>query len=350
MLCWFCDHVQFDASQDGSHFPGDLRLSFEKRMAHIREHIVADYETPIRMRPDFYMVNHLFQHGLLNEEDYRAALEFSEVPASMYLNLGQAYGTFGEPSTRTAVSEDCTQRIVHDLEKEDRYRRRGLRVPQPRYWAAEASAPDDEIMYQDSFSEASPSSSSVSSERSTTSMLTSLDINRKVTETTDMTSITVPVRTRAARGQNNTKFKSVPVVTYGSAPETNQNDYGWEVSPRSHFWTIGGSGADDRQIGIMEEMESLGDPAHRNGSAANLKEAEPSISAPSRTPSPTSEVQPLGWKSLDSELFSDSDDAWSGPELINSQHPVDETLITAAANRLLTNFYAGRSNGSFCSP
>ncbi|KAK3371690.1 hypothetical protein B0T24DRAFT_333343 [Lasiosphaeria ovina] len=117
LMCWFCDHVPFVASQ-----PAERRANFELRMQHIRAHIFDEYQLSDHMRPDFFVIEHLHKHRLLDEETFRYAMQYNELPAEFRLPPEEPSLL---PSSRPlGQSQPYDRGQFHDLEKENRYRRR----------------------------------------------------------------------------------------------------------------------------------------------------------------------------------------------------------------------------------
>ncbi|KAK0674509.1 hypothetical protein QBC41DRAFT_1667 [Cercophora samala] len=75
--CWFCDDFQFVARNSDD----DLYPTFYDRMQHIRTHISQDGKTSRQARPDFHVVDHMYQQRLISEEAYQEArMRFDELP------------------------------------------------------------------------------------------------------------------------------------------------------------------------------------------------------------------------------------------------------------------------------
>ncbi|KAK0639703.1 hypothetical protein B0T16DRAFT_297714, partial [Cercophora newfieldiana] len=84
LVCWFCDDFgdAFSVPTNSKTLDTDLKENFELRMAHVREHILSDDLTLDQMRPDFYMVEHLYRHNLMDGISYKSAMHYTEVPES----------------------------------------------------------------------------------------------------------------------------------------------------------------------------------------------------------------------------------------------------------------------------
>lgn len=139
LMCWFCDHVPFVAATSSFSSSSINRnnnaaaaANFDLRMRHIRSHIFDDPRlTSEDTRPDFHVVQHLWEEGLLEEGAYRHAMAYDETPvnyrlpgsgsgtgAGVGLNLERERGPLGQYPGRKEYE-------VHDLEKERRRRERG---------------------------------------------------------------------------------------------------------------------------------------------------------------------------------------------------------------------------------
>lgn len=100
VMCWFCDQQTFTAGH-----LNNVRANFERRMLHIREHILGDARlSPERMRPDFPMIQHLHDHALLDDGIYHHAMSYSESPEEFPL-----------PRHRAADRIKCKCRDVGDV-------------------------------------------------------------------------------------------------------------------------------------------------------------------------------------------------------------------------------------------
>ncbi|KAI0479252.1 hypothetical protein GGR56DRAFT_369678 [Xylariaceae sp. FL0804] len=123
LICWFCDECIFDRhSADAG---GDGRWSLWQRAEHIRDHLVSEPLNAERdVRPDFFMLDHLRLHGIIDEDTYReirrgaAGWDGRNVP-----RVGGLYPAGFVPEERRQEAERRTS-VVVDLEKQDRRRRR----------------------------------------------------------------------------------------------------------------------------------------------------------------------------------------------------------------------------------
>lgn len=117
--CWFCDDVRFTASR-----PVDTYTKFWERMEHIHSHIMHDDRLTSRdVRPDFYVLKHLYETGLISEETYHYAMNYEELPRS--LRLPESSAAAPSSSYRQAGPLDRGQ--PYDHQKEERRERRHKR-------------------------------------------------------------------------------------------------------------------------------------------------------------------------------------------------------------------------------
>jgi hypothetical protein len=126
LSCWFCDYPRFMAQ----HAP-DHRTNFEARMQHIRRHILTEHLTPEHMRPDFSVVAHLHDLGLINDFMFHHAMGYNEFPDTFRLP-----GTDAHSSSSAGPHGQWQPRGVtaggqyHDLDRERRAERRRQRGKQ----------------------------------------------------------------------------------------------------------------------------------------------------------------------------------------------------------------------------
>ncbi|RGP76037.1 hypothetical protein FLONG3_5428 [Fusarium longipes] len=74
-VCWFCDR-EFMAS---SYNQSDTEACYQKRMHHIAKHFRRGV-TERQIRPDFYLLDHLHNYGLINEETFQREKMHHEAP------------------------------------------------------------------------------------------------------------------------------------------------------------------------------------------------------------------------------------------------------------------------------
>lgn len=117
LVCWFCDDFAFNAAGRSG---GDRRANFLDRMEHIREHIAGDYLTMDHMRPDFRMINHLADMGVIENAVRDLALAYSEVPDALRMPGGGAGGVTQpyQPHRRQPGPG-----LAHDLDRQRRHQR-----------------------------------------------------------------------------------------------------------------------------------------------------------------------------------------------------------------------------------
>lgn len=82
-ICWFCDRT-FRAS---SHNQADAETCYRKRMHHIAKHFRNNGLSGRQMRPDFFLLDHLYQNRLINEEMYQRARDYHEASQVQVRNL-----------------------------------------------------------------------------------------------------------------------------------------------------------------------------------------------------------------------------------------------------------------------
>ena len=74
-ICWFCDDAVFQSSSEHGY---ELQMLFHQRMHHIAQHLRATENRPIR--PDFFLLDHLVDHGLVDESALSVARVYRENP------------------------------------------------------------------------------------------------------------------------------------------------------------------------------------------------------------------------------------------------------------------------------
>lgn len=125
-VCWFCDHIDFVAA---GRSVGDRRANFIDRMEHIREHIAGEYLTTDRMRPDFRMINHLAEMGVIDKAMRDHAHAYSEVPAAL---RWPGSGADGGAQPYQPPRREPGPGLAYDLDRERRHQRpRGIRRQNP---------------------------------------------------------------------------------------------------------------------------------------------------------------------------------------------------------------------------
>ncbi|ORY64113.1 uncharacterized protein BCR38DRAFT_206937 [Pseudomassariella vexata] len=110
LVCWFCSDIEFDAH---SQCQGDLHLNFWHRMEHIRNHLV-DGNTPDDIRPDFHLLEHLYQNKMVTDTTYNRLCNTNEG----HQVDGVYKYNFVAPERR--VAEERNEMIITDQRKEER--------------------------------------------------------------------------------------------------------------------------------------------------------------------------------------------------------------------------------------
>ncbi|KAF4451354.1 hypothetical protein F53441_5620 [Fusarium austroafricanum] len=72
-ICWFCDR-KFKASSQA-----DTEACYRKRMCHIAKHF-RNGLSGMQMRPDFFLLDHLYKYGLVDGDMYHKAQAYHEAP------------------------------------------------------------------------------------------------------------------------------------------------------------------------------------------------------------------------------------------------------------------------------
>jgi hypothetical protein len=120
-MCTFCDDDDAVFQSDG-----DDATNWYDRMVHIGGHL--ENLTPSEhIRPDFWVIEHLWNKGLISREDYDHALKGTERPACK-----NTYPLDYElPETHIKKERELQQ--FHDLAKEDRRRRSEMKKGKSRH-------------------------------------------------------------------------------------------------------------------------------------------------------------------------------------------------------------------------
>ncbi|KAK8044204.1 hypothetical protein PG993_004228 [Apiospora rasikravindrae] len=78
-ICWFCDR-EFSSSKDHD---GNVEENFRLRLEHIRDHIVHQERFQAEhMRPDYFLLEHMYRNGLLERVPYQLECNYTERPAT----------------------------------------------------------------------------------------------------------------------------------------------------------------------------------------------------------------------------------------------------------------------------
>ncbi|KAK8094541.1 hypothetical protein PG997_001226 [Apiospora hydei] len=122
-ICWFCDQ-EFSARNHN----GNERENFRFRLEHIRDHIIQGRLTAQDMRPDYFLLEHMYRNGLLEKVHYQLECSYTEGPTAS----GIVEYNYTPPERRRA--KELESRVYHDNDKEERRRRRrqGQQRPMPR--------------------------------------------------------------------------------------------------------------------------------------------------------------------------------------------------------------------------
>jgi hypothetical protein len=112
-ICWFCDQ-EFSSEEHNV----DVRYNFFRRLEHIREHIIHDVRSVRHMRPDYFLLEHMYRNSLLPEAHYQQECERSEGPST----AGIVKHNFKPPERQR--EEELSLRVIHDNRKEEHLRRR----------------------------------------------------------------------------------------------------------------------------------------------------------------------------------------------------------------------------------
>ncbi|RKK78790.1 hypothetical protein BFJ69_g5265 [Fusarium oxysporum] len=81
-ICWFCDRT----FRSSSHNQADAEACYRKRMHHIAKHF-RNGLSGRQMRPDFFLLDHLYQNRLIDEEMYQRARAYHEASQVQIQNL-----------------------------------------------------------------------------------------------------------------------------------------------------------------------------------------------------------------------------------------------------------------------
>ncbi|TAQ84092.1 hypothetical protein B7494_g7576, partial [Chlorociboria aeruginascens] len=109
-ICIFCDKEVFEN-------PSDPSLSWRERMIHIGGHL-ADPALVQRARPDFWVIEYVYDHGLISPEDYQHAKGYTERPFCPNL-VPPGYRT-----PEMIRKKEKELQIHDDLQMEERQRRK----------------------------------------------------------------------------------------------------------------------------------------------------------------------------------------------------------------------------------
>jgi hypothetical protein len=119
LICTFCS-VEFDS---GSH--GDRLSNYTRRMNHIGQHFydnrILGGSLETHPRPDYHLLEHFNRIGILDNEHYNAAIQYTERPSCEGL---QRRGFVTPEQRERQAKEERESREHYDQAKEDRQRKR----------------------------------------------------------------------------------------------------------------------------------------------------------------------------------------------------------------------------------
>lgn len=75
-ICWFCDDAEFRAKSSALR---DRKVAYTQRICHVAEHFRLG-RTISDVRADFFFLDHIYDHGLINEILFQRAKDYHEVP------------------------------------------------------------------------------------------------------------------------------------------------------------------------------------------------------------------------------------------------------------------------------
>ncbi|KAK7983277.1 kinesin-domain-containing protein [Apiospora arundinis] len=120
-ICWFCDQ-EFSSEEHNA----DVGYNFFRRLEHIREHIIHDGRSIRHMRPDYFLLEHIYRNSLLPEAHYQQECERSEGLST----AGIVKHNFKPPERQS--EKELRLRVIHDNRKEEQLRRREQRQQRPK--------------------------------------------------------------------------------------------------------------------------------------------------------------------------------------------------------------------------
>ncbi|KAK8087017.1 hypothetical protein PG994_001991 [Apiospora phragmitis] len=116
-ICWFCDQEFSSEDHDG-----DRNHNFHLRLDHISDHIIHEGLGAQQMRPDYFLLEHMYRNGLLEAPHYQRECRYTEGPTAS----GIVEYNYTPPERRRA--RELESRVYHDNDKEERHRRRRTRL------------------------------------------------------------------------------------------------------------------------------------------------------------------------------------------------------------------------------
>ncbi|KAG0646194.1 hypothetical protein D0Z07_8331 [Hyphodiscus hymeniophilus] len=114
-ICTFCDDTDgvFESN-------GDTLLNWRERMLHIRSHL-QDLEPFEHIRPDYWVIKHMWENRLISREDFEHALKGTERPPCENLYPLD----YERPEARLQKERDLQQPV--DLAEEKKHMRKETR-------------------------------------------------------------------------------------------------------------------------------------------------------------------------------------------------------------------------------
>lgn len=110
-ICTFCDDEVFESR-------GDLESNWRRRMGHIASHFQS-LQREDDQRPDFWVLNHMYKHGLMSDEDWEYARGYTESPRGFPGIVSRKY-----QASEALRKQEKDSRMRYDLDREDRMRKR----------------------------------------------------------------------------------------------------------------------------------------------------------------------------------------------------------------------------------
>ena len=322
LVCWFCDHSPFESIHSA-----DRQSNFEERMIHIRDHIVDDFRACDTMRPDFFVIKHLYKYGRLDHQTYLDAVRYSELPPELWPDTKEE----GRASYTPWGGDDC-----EIIERRQR-RKRGKRRYQPPLRGIDAVAAHGPFPSQ--------SSDRLSGRPPSQSADNGADVYH---ETTRWPPIELPVRNASLGSRAPSIPKPTTPIPGGGKAAVDRLlaglPGGTDTEPTQGSTTHFSDQApypDEIGREKREENDGKRSPATDSNNAydrhQNKIAEQPFItSQPRRTLLSSNEMNSPSPDSLDSELFSDSDDTLFSSEP-DPQSPISAALA-AVANRMVRDF------------
>lgn len=124
-LCWFCNDVVFNAGDagDAGRSSSRRRTRFEERLRHVAGHQLRDGYTYEHMRPDFFLIRHLREHAIIDDDTFARCMGYTELPDELR-RMRQAGADKPASSPRTSTRKTDRGGLVFDQAREDRLRRK----------------------------------------------------------------------------------------------------------------------------------------------------------------------------------------------------------------------------------